>query len=334
MGRWLSDRLLAGWYSSRPIWILIPFAWLFATLAALRRLAYRSGLFKTGTLPLPVIVAGNISVGGTGKTPFILWLARALKERGHVVGIVTRGYGGRAGEPQLVTAMSDPAGVGDEAVLLARRSGVPVVAGRDRVAAARLLLTNADVELILSDDGLQHYRLPRALEVVLLDGARGLGNGWLLPAGPLRERPARLDAAALVVIKQSGGAVFARPGAVSMALTQDAAVSLKDGKRLPLTQFAGQAVHAVGGIGHPEQFFAALESAGLKVDRRPLPDHARLDARELQFEDELPVFMTEKDAVKCAGMALPRHWYVEASASFSSTDAARVLAMAEAVLVG
>jgi len=334
MGGRLSDRLLAGWYSSRPIWILIPFAWLFAVLAALRRSAYRSGLFKTATLPVPVIVAGNITVGGTGKTPFILWLARTLKERGHTPGIVTRGYGGRAVGPRLVTAESDPAEVGDEAVLLARRSGAPVATGRDRSAAARLLLASSKLEVILSDDGLQHYRLPRALEVVLLDGARGLGNGWLLPAGPLRERSARLDAAALVVIKQAGSAPFSRPGAVSMALTQGAAVSLKDGKRLPLAQFAGKTVHAVAGIGHPEQFFAALESSGLTVDRRPLPDHARFDVPELEFGDELPVFMTEKDAVKCAGMALPRHWYVEVSANFGSADAARVLAAVESVLTG
>jgi tetraacyldisaccharide 4'-kinase len=332
MGRALSDRLLAGWYSSRPIWILVPFAWLFAALAALRRFAYRSGMLQTATLPVPVIVVGNISVGGTGKTPFILWLAQSLKARGHAPGIVTRGHGGRAHEPQLVTAASDPAGVGDEALLLARRSGVPVAAGRDRVAAARLLLANSRLDLILSDDGLQHYRLPRALEVVLLDGARGLGNGWLLPAGPLRERPARLDAAALVVIKRAGVDGFSRPGAAIMDLSQDAAVSLNGGVRLPLARFAGQAVHALAGIGHPEQFFAALESSGLKVDRRPLPDHTHLDARRLLFDDELPVFMTEKDAVKCTDMALPHHWYVEASARFSGSDAARVLAAVESVL--
>ncbi|HSC47490.1 MAG TPA: tetraacyldisaccharide 4'-kinase [Gammaproteobacteria bacterium] len=332
MGRWFSDRLLAGWYSTRPVWFLVPFAWLFGMLPALRRAAYRYGVFNTATLPVPVIVAGNISVGGTGKTPFILWLARALKDRGHAPGIVTRGYGGSARDPCLVTPESDPGVVGDEAVLLARRSGVPVAAGRDRVAAVRLLLASSRLDLILSDDGLQHYHLPRALEIVLLDGARGLGNGWLLPAGPLREKPERLDAVGLVVIKRGGTAVFSRAGAAIMDLSQDAMVSLKDGERLPLASFAGQAVHAVAGVGHPEQFFKALESSGLKIDRRPLPDHARLGARELRFDDELPVFMTEKDAVKCLDMDLPRHWYVEASANFNGSDARRILTAVEALL--
>lgn len=332
MARWFSDRLLAGWYSTRPVWILVPFAWLFGMVSALRRATYRYGVLKTATLPVPVIVVGNISVGGTGKTPFILWLARALKERGHRPGIVTRGYSGSAHGPCLVTPESDPGVVGDEALLLARRSGVPVAAGRDRVAAAHLLLASSGLDLILSDDGLQHYHLPRAMEIVLLDGARGLGNGWLLPAGPLRERPGRLDTGALVVIKQAGTAVFSRPGAAIMGLSQDAVVSLKGGERLPLARFAGQKIHAVAGIGHPEQFFKAIESSGLRVDRRPLPDHTRLGVRELRFDDELPVFMTEKDAVKCLGMDLPRHWYVEANASFNGTDATRILTAVEALL--
>ena len=332
MGAWLHRRLLAGWYSRHPIWILIPFSWVFAALAALRRAAYRMSVLKRTTLSVPVIVAGNITVGGTGKTPFIIWLAQALEARGHKPGIVTRGYGGNADRPLRVTADADPREVGDESVLLARRTGLPVAAGRDRVAAARLLVEQSPVDVILSDDGLQHHRLPRVLEIVLMDGERGLGNGWLLPAGPLREKSERLDDVALVVIKRAVGGVYSRPGAVHMDLSLDAIVSFKNRVRLPVSKFKGQKVHALAGIGHPQQFFAALASAGLEVDGRPLPDHAGVGPEDLRFDDDAPVFMTEKDAVKCRDMELPRHWYVEASARFSGPDGSRILELVQAAL--
>ncbi|HSN18806.1 MAG TPA: tetraacyldisaccharide 4'-kinase [Gammaproteobacteria bacterium] len=315
MAAWLLRR----WYSPYPVWFLIPLAWLFWLLSMLRR-----ALLRPASLPVPVIVVGNITVGGTGKTPFVLWLVDELKRRGRKPGIITRGYGGDARTPQHVLPDGDPRRVGDEAVLLARRSGVPVVAGRDRVAAARTLLGSGKVDVIVSDDGLQHYRLPRRHEFVLLDGSRGLGNGWLIPAGPLRETEARLSGVQ-VVIKRVPGGDFTWPDALRMSLKTDAAVSLGTGERRPLGAFAGQRVHAVAGIGNPQQFFATLEAAGLKVDGRALPDHAVLGMTELSFRDDAPVFMTEKDAVKCAGLALSRHWYVHAEAAISPEDVARIM---------
>jgi tetraacyldisaccharide 4'-kinase len=327
-----SGWLLRSWYSPRPIWFLIPLSWLFWLLSVLRRAAYRMGVLRTARLPLPVVVAGNLSVGGTGKTPFVVWLALALAERGHKPGIVSRGYGGETRAPMLVTADSDPVGVGDEAVLLARRSGMPVAICRDRAAAARFLAGRYALDVILSDDGLQHYRLPRDLEIALLDGERGLGNGWLLPAGPLRETERRLGDTAFVVVKRSGAAHFTWPGAIYMPLKADTAVSLSDGRRVPLKDFAGHKVHAVAAIGNPGQFFAGLRAAGLLVEGHGFPDHARYLPQDLQFPGADPVFMTEKDAVKCGGMTLSRHWYVEASAEVSAPDRALILTRVEAVI--
>lgn len=319
--RWLQR----AWYSARPVWFFIPLALLFWLLSGLRRGAYRLGILPVTSLAAPVIVVGNVSVGGTGKTPFILWLAATLREKGYRPGIVTRGYGGAQRMARLVGAADDPRETGDEAVLLARRSGVPVAAGHDRVAAARTLLASGKVDLILSDDGLQHYRLPRDYEVALLDGERGLGNGWLLPAGPLRETEARLKAVQQVVIKQVPGGGFTWPDALRMRLRLGDAVSMHDGRRRPLDEFKGQAVHALAGIGNPEQFFASLSAAGLRVDGRPLPDHAVISQADVEFGDEKTVFMSEKDAVKCRGLDLPRHWWVEATAVLDSAERVRLL---------
>jgi len=327
----MSAWLLRRWYSPYPVWFFIPLAWLFWLLSSLRRAAYALGIFPTASLPVPVVVAGNITVGGTGKTPFVIWLAQELRKRGHKPGIVTRGYGGDSPAPRVVQTDSDPQQVGDEALLLARHSGVPVAAGRDRVAAAELLLRSGTVDMILADDGLQHYRLPRCHEIVLLDGSRGLGNGWLLPAGPLRETEARLDEVR-IIIKQTPDGNFTWPDALRMRLQVHMAVSLQEGARKPLSAFAGQAVHAVAAIGNPQQFFATLEAQGLKVDGRALPDHARLSAQDVSFGDGLPVFMTEKDAVKCTGLDLKQHWYLDVAAGFEATDAARIVEDVERAL--
>ena len=320
--RWL----LRAWYSRWPIWLFIPLAWLFWLLSTARRAAYALGILPVASVPAPVIVAGNISVGGTGKTPFVIWLAGELTRLGYKAGIVSRGYGGEMRrEPVLATPDSEPAAAGDEAVLLARRTGLPVAVCRDRAAAANLLCSRYAIDVILSDDGLQHYRLPRDLEIALLDGERGMGNGWLLPAGPLRETEQRLNEVDLTVIKRTAAARFTWPDAAYMQLSVVTAVSLSDGQRVPLARFAGQAVHALAGIGNPEQFFAALRAVGLEVEGQALPDHAHLVPADLQFPDERPVFMTEKDAVKCRSMTLARHWYVEAEAGFAAADRARIL---------
>jgi tetraacyldisaccharide 4'-kinase len=326
--RWLQR----AWYSPQPVWFFIPLALLFWLLSSLRRGAYRHGMLSIASLPVPVIVVGNVSVGGTGKTPFILWLAAAFREKGYRPGIVTRGYGGTQRLARIVTVASDPREAGDEAVLLARRGGVPVAAGKDRVASALVLLASGKVDLILSDDGLQHYRLARDYEVALLDGERGLGNRWLLPAGPLRETEARLESVQQVVIKQVPGGSFTWPDALRMRLELGDAVSMQDGKRRSLEEFKGQAVHAIAGIGNPGQFFSSLAAAGLRVEGRPLPDHAAISQPDVEFGDGQPVFMTEKDAVKCRGLELPRHWYVEATAVLDPAERARILDDVERIL--
>lgn len=327
MKGWLHGWLLRRWYGKRPVWILVPFSWLFIVLTSLRRMLYRVGILLPDVLPAPVVVIGNLSVGGSGKTPCTLWLADRFAAAGYRPGIIVRGYGGHARSwPQLVTGDSDPHEVGDEAVLLACRSGFPVAAGPDRVAAARLLTEKQHVNLIFSDDGLQHYRLPRAAEVIMLDGSRGLGNGWRLPAGPLRESARRLRAAQFVVVKAGAGVPANIPaGACVMTLEIADAVSLIKGTRRPLTAFAGKRVHAVAAVADPEQFFAALRAVGLQVDGRALADHAELTKHDLAFGDDLPVLMTEKDAVKCRHMELENAWFVPAAVRFDPHDATRFL---------
>ena len=299
--------------------LLAPLALVYGMLVALRRYAYRRGLLAVPALPRPVIVIGNLTVGGSGKTPFTAWLARALAAQGLRAGIVSRGYGGRARGPLRVVPETDPAQAGDEPVLLARRSGAAVAVARDRVAAARLLLPEVDV--ILADDGLQHYRLHRDFEVVVVDGVRRFGNGRLLPAGPLREPRRRAAEAQLVVV--NGGA--AGEGEIGMRLEPGAVVSFVSGERRPLAAVAGRRVHAVAGIGDPARFFATLRAAGVEPIEHPFADHAPLTAADIGFDDELPVLMTEKDAVKCTGFASARHAWLEVEAAFSADDGALIV---------
>ena len=212
--------LLRQWYSNRPIWFFIPLAWLFIWLMALRRWCYRHGVLKAVTLPIPVIVVGNITAGGTGKTPFVMWLVQSLQAQGYHPGIITRGYGGKSEHwPLLVTSATNPTLAGDEAVLLARHTHVPEMAGPDRINAARRLLEKFPVNVIVSDDGLQHYRLARVIDIIMLDGKRGFGNFWRLPAGPLRESTARLNDVDFVICKTNTAAAASMPaGAIVMRL--------------------------------------------------------------------------------------------------------------------
>ena len=317
--RWL----LQVWYSGgRGSGLLLPLTWVYRSAIAVRRWLYRHGIAPVVELSVPVVVVGNLTVGGTGKTPLVLYLARALTMAGRRPGIVSRGYGGKAGRwPQRVSADSDPAAVGDEPVLLARRSGCPVAVDPDRVAAARLLLEEG-VDVILADDGLQHYRLGRGAELAIVDGQRGLGNGRCLPAGPLREPPARLDEVTAVVVHGPG---WERPGALRMDLAAGDAHSIASEERRPLSAFAGRPVHAIAGIGHPERFFRTLAEAGLEVIPHPMADHAPLGPGDLAFDDGLPVLMTEKDAVKCGRFAAETHWYVPVEAGFGDAARAQLL---------
>jgi tetraacyldisaccharide 4'-kinase len=328
----LDTRLQTLWYGpawrSLPLW---PLALLFRALVALRARLYRWGILQALPAGVPVIVVGNITVGGTGKTPVAAWLARQLTLRGRRVGMVLRGYGGSyRGGPRLVTTGDDPAEVGDEALLHAHTGVHAVVIGADRVAAARWA-AGQGAEVVVCDDGLQHVRLARDYEVAVVDGSRGLGNGWLLPAGPLREPAARLESVhAVVVAERSGPSVATvavrNPLLLTARLQLGAAVNLLTGERRSLPWFAGlETVHAVAGIGNPAAFFRGLEQKGLRVQPHALPDHAALDGRALPFPEDAVVLMTRKDAVKCAQCARPGWWWVELDVELDRADAAALL---------
>lgn len=300
----LAERLESAWYgAARVPWWTGPLSWLYGAITALRRALYRSGILRSTRLTVPVIVIGNLSVGGTGKTPLTIALAEGLRERGYTPGVVSRGYGGTQKLPLLLDALAVPAQVGDEPCLI-RASGVPVAVGRDRPAAARLLI-DAGCDVVIADDGLQHYALARDLEICVIDGVRRFGNGRLLPAGPLREPLSRLAKVDYRIC--NGGAVA--PGDVPMELHGGMARALVDDHAKSLADFAGQAVHAVAAIGNPARFFASLRAQGLQVIEHPFPDHHAFVPNDLPF-DGMPVLMTEKDAVKCRPFAQAHWWSV------------------------
>ncbi|WP_297527037.1 tetraacyldisaccharide 4'-kinase [Thiohalobacter sp.] len=309
----LAERLQRLWYGRSPaaLWLL-PLAWLFCALVTVRRRLYRRGLLRVQRLPVPVIVVGNITVGGTGKTPLVAWLARRLREAGFRPGLIARGHGGGARTwPQQVRGDSDPRVVGDEPVLLARLTGCPMAVGPDRVEAARQLLAHSDCDILLSDDGLQHYRLGRDLEIAVLDGVRRLGNGFCLPAGPLREPAARLREVDFVVTQGLAGR-----GEYRLKLRPVALVSLVDpARRESLEAWRGRRVHALAGIGHPQRFFELLRRSGLEVVEYPFPDHHPFTQEDrADVADGDPVVMTAKDAVKWARFAGEGDWYLEVEA--------------------
>ena len=313
------------WYEPSPLGALLaPLGWVVALFTVLRRGAYRAGMRRSWKVGCPVVVVGNLSTGGTGKTPLVTAIATLLARRGLRVGVVCRGYRGSASRwPRQVRSDSDPNRVGDEAVLLARRTGGPVAAGPNRIAAARILFRRAKCDVILSDDGLQHLRLARDVEIVVVDGVRRHGNGRCMPAGPLREPLGRLASVDLVVVNGA-----ARSGELEMQLVAGDAVSLVDaGQTRTLDSFRGAPVHAACAMGHAERFFRTLEAHGVTIVRHPFPDHHPFCEAEIRFPDGAPVLMTEKDAVKCERFADARHWYVPVEAVLSSELEARLLAI-------
>jgi tetraacyldisaccharide 4'-kinase len=314
------DWLQRVWYSGeRSGALLIPLAVLFGAAVAARSGLYRLGVLRAERVGRPVVIVGNLTAGGVGKTPLVLWLAAQLRGENRRVGIVTRGYGAAQTEARRVQASSSAADVGDEALLLARRSGCPVAVGADRAAAARLLA--GEVDVILADDGLQHRRLARDMEIVVVDGERGFGNGRLLPAGPLREPVARLASVDIVVC--NGGVPAA--GQLHFTLVAAEAVSLASGARRPLASFAGRAVHAIAAIGNPGRFFSLLRSHGLQPIEHPFPDHDSLQHVDLAFPDGLPVLVTEKDSVKIPPAHAAGLWVVPVELRWSGNDGQRLL---------
>ncbi|HEX5765652.1 MAG TPA: tetraacyldisaccharide 4'-kinase [Woeseiaceae bacterium] len=303
------------WYGDSPWYrVLLPLSWLFARLASLRRRLYRSGVLRSFDVGKPVIVIGNIASGGTGKTPVTMWLASFLKHRGFRPGIVSRGYGGSVGRFPLQVSDDSAAGVvGDEPLLMARRVICPVVVHPDRVAAASMLI-EMGCDVVVADDGLQHYRLRRQFEIAVVDGARGIGNGRLFPAGPLREPVSRLESVDLVMVQGADvdlAPILPRGVPVSTFELAVVAVHNLRGKRtVAIEEFRGKTVHGVAAIGNPQRFFRMLESYGMTVLPHGFPDHALLDDEDLDFGDGLDVLMTEKDAVKIGRVVPPHWWYI------------------------
>ena len=296
------------WYGKHPLSLLLaPVGWVYQFLMTLRHLGYSAGLLPVKRVAAPVIVVGNLTVGGTGKTPLVIWLANYLKQNNYRPGIVTRGYGGVATRwPQQVRADSDPDMVGDEAVVIARRTGCPVATAPDRYAAAEGLLEHHKCNIIISDDGLQHYTLDRDLELLVVDALRRYGNQRCLPAGPLRESLSRARHVDMVVCNGHPGR-----GEYQMAYEPGPVYALLDeNKYMDLETLKGTAVHAVAGIGHPARYFNMLRVRGLGVIEHEFPDHHRFTPADINFGDGLPVLMTEKDAVKCTHFAGKEHWYL------------------------
>ncbi len=306
------------WYRLTPLHlILFPISLVFLALSSLRRWLYRNGILPSHRLPLPVIVVGNISVGGTGKTPLTLALAQEFIEHGWHPFVVSRGHGGKARQTQRVTADSDVRQVGDEPLLMAGRNLCPVWIGKNRVATARAAMqANPQCDVVLCDDGLQHYRLQRDVEIAVIDGSRALGNGLLLPAGPLREPASRLlDLDAIVV---NGG--DAPPGQFAMHLSGQTFHSLiAPGKTASPAAFQSRHIHAVAGIGNPERFFRHLEALNIPFTPHAFPDHHPYRAAELSFADCDAILLTEKDAVKCASFADARYWVLRVDAQIDPT---------------
>ncbi len=317
---WLQRVLENIWYKQgQGKCLLLPLTFLYCAVHSFQRWKLTR---KRSKLPLPVIIVGNISIGGTGKTPAVIYLARLLAEAGYKPAIITRGYGGKATQwPQDVVKESNAIDVGDEPVLMARHTGLPVVAGADRCLDIQLLCSKYNCDVIVSDDGLQHYQLHRDIEIVLIDSERQLGNGWCIPAGPLRESSHRLKNVDFVLFnsgsqneRQRNQAFIHQhqiKSAFSMCLSGNIIHSIADAhEQQGLDNLQGKLVHAVTGIGNPQRFYQTLEKAGIKLIKHSFPDHHVFTQDELEFNDEKTIIMTEKDAVKCQRFSLGNVWYL------------------------
>ena len=304
------------WYEGAGSgWILWPLSGLYWLILSARQFLYDCHVLRTHKVGVPVIVVGNITAGGTGKTPTVLWLVEELRARGFKPGIVSRGYGGsKAHTSMRVEADTDASVAGDEPVLLARRGRCPVVVDPDRVRAAEMLIEDG-VDVVIADDGLQHRRLHRDYEICVIDGKRGLGNRRLLPAGPLREGAHRLDAVEQVLVNgtlhgREYELTVAEQNAISFELVASEACRLNGSLMRPIERFANTTVHAVAAIGNPRRFFDRLRAYGIQVIEHEFPDHAVLTARDLEFADDFEVFMTEKDAVKLGRDMKDKYWHI------------------------
>ncbi len=306
---------------------LRPLSWLYCSIVFVRRWCYRMHLLRSTQLKVPVIVVGNISVGGTGKTPLVVSVVESLKRAGYHPGVISRGYRGKARSwPQQVRPDSDPVMVGDEPILISRRTRCPMAVGPKRVAAGEALLKYSNCDIIVCDDGLQHFALQRDAEILVVDGARRFGNGFCLPAGPLREPVQRVQKVDWVI---SNGT--AAQNEYAMQYEGDTLVNLLDeNQTCPLADLSGTGVHAVAGIGNPRRFFDRLALAGLDVREHPFPDHHLYLPRDLDYGNSVPIIMTEKDAVKCQRFARGNMWYLPISVKLDGEFEQQLLKRIEA----
>lgn len=312
------------WSGESRLWLLLlPLSWLYGLVSGLIRLSYRMGLQKAWRAPVPVVVVGNLTAGGNGKTPVVIWLVEQLQRRGLKVGVVSRGYGGRAAHyPLLLDASTTTVEAGDEPVLIYQRTGAPVAVSPVRSDAVKALLAQHALQLIITDDGLQHYRLARDKEIVVVDGVRRFGNGWWLPAGPMRERASRLKSVDAVIT--NGG--VPRGGEIGMHLLPAQAVNLRSGERRDVVQLKN--LVAMAGIGHPPRFFATLESCGAALQKTvALADHQALSHAQVAalVQRSETLIMTEKDAVKCRAFAEDNWWYLPVDARLDEPAADALL---------
>lgn len=319
--------LESAWYKGASwLYLLLPVSWLFQVLAVIRKrrlLARQQPLSKN----VPVVVIGNISVGGTGKTPLIMTLARQLKKAGYKPGIVSRGYGGKANTyPLAVTEQSRVEETGDEPALLAQATGCPVVVDPNRRRACEFLIEQYPVDVVLSDDGLQHYQLPRQIEIAVVDGERLFGNGLCLPAGPLREPVSRLDSVDLIVVNgEPARALPSLDKATVMRVKPRFLVNLETGERRPFSGAPfkmGDKVQAVAGLGNPQRFFTLLQSLPYPLEEFPFPDHHAFTERDFTARGislSHPIVMTEKDGIKCRDFANKNFWVVQANIDLPET---------------
>lgn len=304
------------WSGESPLWLLLlPLSWLYGLASGLIRLCYRIGIKRAWRAPVPVVVVGNLTAGGNGKTPVVIWLVEQLAQRGIQAGVVSRGYGGKAERyPLLLTSHTTTEQAGDEPVLIFQRTGAPVAVSPNRSEAVQALLAAHPVDIVITDDGLQHYALARDTEIVVIDGVRRFGNGWWLPAGPMRERASRLRTVDAVIV--NGGEAL--PGEIPMRLIPGQAVNLLTGERQDVSLLP--ALVAMAGIGHPPRFFATLEQCGARLAAKvPLADHQPLSLADVDplVTVNQNLIMTEKDAVKCRAFAKPNWWYLPVDAELS-----------------
>ncbi|MCW9716649.1 tetraacyldisaccharide 4'-kinase [Avibacterium sp. 21-594] len=318
------------WYQSNLLakalkWLLSPFALLFLLITRLRAWLYQRGILASYKAPVPVVIVGNLSVGGNGKTPVVIWLVQQLQQRGIQVGVISRGYGSKAKSyPRLVASHDDPVETGDEPLLIAKRTNAPVCISPNRQQAIEHLLAHFPCQVIISDDGLQYYKLQRDKEIVVLDAQRQFGNGFVLPAGPLREPICRLKSVDWII---NNGAETPFSQTV-MTLTPQVAIHLQTGEKRPLQDFAQQNITAIAGIGNPQRFFSMLQKLAINVvESQAFQDHQAYELALFEkFDKNQPLFMTEKDAVKCQDFAQPNWWYVPVEAEINDEQSEQFIA--------